>query len=207
LAGNGNMRLVSIGVVVTIFSASKSVRSLGYAFNTAYGIKERESHVHSMVFSFLFIIAAGIVVVLVVMFVALSKTFLTRIVELHNVPNAIMNMLGIWRWVTLAVILFFILAVMYKSVPDKKLRIRDIVPGTLLSMLGFFGLTVGFSIYVNHFMSNSAMYGTKGTVVLLMLWIYIASMILVLGAELNSALEIMPHKIKKRQGEEAHKEQ
>lgn len=194
---NQSVSLLSIGIIIVIFSASKSVRSLRYAFNTAYDVQEKERMFVNILLSMAFVIGAGVVLLLVVLFVTLSRDFLTEIVQVSNLSKWMVNMLSTWRWVTLCVILFLILALMYKTVPHKKVRFLAIIPGTLFALAGFLALTVGFSLYVNYFLRSSAFYGgTIGAMLLLMLWIYFASVILVMGAELNSALESMPRRAK-----------
>ena len=184
---NQSVSLLSIGIIIVIFSASKSVRSLRYAFNTAYDVQEKERMFVNILLSMAF----------VMLFVTLSRDFLTEIVQVSNLSKWMVNMLSTWRWVTLCVILFLILALMYKTVPHKKVRFLAIIPGTLFALAGFLALTVGFSLYVNYFLRSSAFYGgTIGAMLLLMLWIYFASVILVMGAELNSALESMPRRAK-----------
>ncbi len=181
--------LLSIGIVVVIFSASKSVRSLDFAINTAYGTTESKNVFKDFFYSMLFVIAAGITIVIVALFVTLSSDFLTEIIKVNHLSEFAVSVLGVCRWVMLVAILFFILAVVYKITPNKKVSAMSIFPGTTLATLGLILLTYGFSTYVDHFMRGSIFNGTIGVVVMLMLWIYFASVIIVLGAELNSTLE------------------
>lgn len=197
ISNNQSISVLSIGIIVTIFSASKSVRSLSYAINTAYGIHENKNPFFGIFLSMVFVIATGVVILIVTMFITLSRDFLMQIIKVNQISDMLVGALGIWRWVTLSVILFFILAMMYKLVPNKKIRFLSVIPGTIFAIAAFIGLTVGFSIYVNYFIRNSALYGTIGAVILLVLWMYLVSIILVLGAEINSAIEIMPRKFKK----------
>ena len=66
---------------------------------------------------------------------------------------------------------------------------KTVIPGTILAMVGFTALSLGFSTYVNYFLRFSVLYGSIGAVFLLMLWLYVAGIILVMGAELNSVTE------------------
>lgn len=198
ISQNQSMSLLSIGIVIAIFSASKAVRSLSYAINTAYGMRESENFLIDVISSMLYVIGAGIIVLIVSLFVTLSRDFLTEVIQVNHMSDMLVSMLNVWRWVTLCVILFLVLGLMYKMVPNKKVRFLSVIPGTVLALLGFLGLTIGFSLYVNYFLKSSIFYGSIGAIILLLLWIYIASIILVMGAELNSSLEQMPHHKKKK---------
>ena len=192
ISNNQSVSLLSIGIIVTIFSASKAVRAITRALNTAYGVEDRRSFVWEIVFSMLLILAVGVVCVLLIMVLAFSTNFVERLAQELNISFTLINIVDAWRWVTFAAVMFFVLSMMYKFMPTKKIRFREIIPGTLFSMAGFMALTVGFSVYVKYFMSNSALYGTIGSIILLMFWLYIVSMIIVVGAELNSVLSSMP---------------
>lgn len=193
---NQSVTLLSIAVIVVIFSASKAVRSLAFSINTAYSITETEHPIRNFFYSMLYVVAAGLVAVIIILFVTLSEEFLTQIVKITNISPFIITIFSIVRWVSLVAILFFILALMYKITPDKKVRLRYLFPGTVLATLGMIVLTYGFSIYVNYFVQSSVFNGTIGAVILLMLWVYLASIVIILGAELNSAVEEMSDKRK-----------
>lgn len=196
ISQNQSASLLSIGIIVMIFSASKSMRSLSYSINTAYEIEDRKGFFKDIFLSMLYIVAAGVILVMVVLFVTLSDRFLTEIIQVATLPAPISKAIAFGRWVIMIAILFLILSIMYKTVPNRKVRIKQTIPGTALAVLGFLVLTSGFSLYVNYFLKNSIFYGTIGAVILLMFWIYFASVILVMGAELNHIVEQMP--LKKR---------
>ena len=187
--------LLSIAVVVVIFSASKAVRSLAFSVNTAYDIKENKHPVRNFFYSMLYVIAAGIVAVIIILFITLSEEFLLEIIKITHISEFVITLLGICRWAALVAILFFVLALMYKITPDKKVAFRHILPGTVLATLGMLFLTYGFSAYVNYFAKSSVLSGTIGAVILLMLWVYFASVIIILGAELNCAIEEISRKV------------
>jgi len=188
ISTNSSLGLLSIGIIATVFSASKAVRALSRALNGAYGLKDRRSFFGEILFSMLLILVIGIVVVIMIILLAFSSDLVERIARGMEIPVSLINILDIWRWITLAAVMFFFISMMYKFVPRVKLKIRDIVPGTIFSMAGFLLLTAGFSVYVKYFMRSSAVYGTIGAVILLMFWLYIVSMIIVVGAEINGAL-------------------
>ncbi len=180
--------LLSFGIFLALFSASKSVRSLASAFNRAYDISQRRGFFAQIFFSMLFIFLFALIFLACVVLVAFGNDFVSKLIANIALAFAFVDLFSIWRWITTAVILFFTMSVIYKIIPSKKIKFSETIPGTLFSLAGFLLLTGGFSFYVNNIVSSSLFYGSVGAVILLMLWMYFAGIILILGAELNSII-------------------
>ena len=177
-------RLLSFGIAVSLFSSSKSVRSLMRAFDLAYGEARKRRFISSAVFSVLFVVISAILLVLCIIVIALGNSFFSNLFDISSrIP-----FLTLWRWTAMALAVFFTLAVVYKKLPSANVTFIDSLPGALFSLISFLIFTAAFSFYVNHIASSSVFYGTIGAVILFMLWMYIAAIILILGAELNCAV-------------------
>lgn len=198
ISNNRSVGLLSIGIVATVFSASKAVRALSRALNFAHGAKDKRSFFGEILFSMLLILAVGVMITVMIVIVAFSTDLVETVARGMRIPTMLINIVDAWRWVTFAAVMFFFLCLMYKFVPGVKLKFREVMPGTVFSMAGFLVLTVGFSAYVKYFMRNSALYGTIGTVIVLMFWLYVVSMIIVVGAEINGAIKAMPERMRKK---------
>ncbi len=180
--------LLSFGIFLALFSASKSVRSLNSAFNRAYHTEQTRGFFAQVLFSMIFILLFALIFLACVVLVAFGNDFVSKLIASLTLAFAFVDLFSVWRWITMAVILFFTMSVIYKIIPSKKIKFSETIPGTLFSIVGFLILTGGFSFYVNHIVSSSLFYGSVGAVMLLMLWMYFAGMILLLGAELNSIM-------------------
>ena len=71
---------------------------------------------------------------------------------------------------------------------DRKHRVRTVLPGVVLAMVVWLVVSIGFSVYVENFANYSVIYGTLGAVIVLLVWLYLTSFVLILGAEFNAAL-------------------
>jgi len=182
-------KLLSIGILLTLYSASRSVRSIEKAINAAYDIIEQRRFIRSTVLSMLFILFFGIVIIIVLLLSVVTKNILANIFFFFGISQQAVNLILFLKWAFIIISLFFTIASVYYFIPNKKIKIRSVLPGTILSMVCFAMLSIGFSIYVNNFARFSVLYGSIGALFLLMLWLYIAGIILVLGAELNAVLE------------------
>jgi membrane protein len=101
------------------------------------------------------------------------------------------------RWIIIVLLLFFGNAFIYKYAPHIREKWPLVSPGSLLSTILMLLTTVGFSFWVNHFSSYNKIYGSIGTVLIVMTIIYLNALILLIGFELNVSIEIL-----KNEGEE-----
>ena len=90
------------------------------------------------------------------------------------------------------------ISVIYKFSPSVKeginVAFKDTIPGSLFASLGLILFSMGFSYYVNNFANYSKTYGSIGGLIVLLVWIYSASIVIVLGAEVNATLLFMKNK-------------
>ena len=88
--------------------------------------------------------------------------------------------------------LIIIYTLLYKFIPPKDLKFRDVLPGSFFAALGSFLISQGFSLYTGHFGNYSALYGSIAGIIVFCTWMYLFSFIMVLGAEINACIyEIM----------------
>ena len=95
------------------------------------------------------------------------------------------------RWSVIILLLFFGNAFIYKYAPLIKEKWSLMSPGALLSTLLMLLTTLGFSYWVNHFSSYNKIYGSIGTVLVVMTLVYINALILLIGFELNVSIEVL----------------
>jgi membrane protein len=82
-----------------------------------------------------------------------------------------------------------ITATLYYFGPYRKQRWSAVWPGALLATLLWFGTTLGFGWYVRHMANYNVMYGSLGTGIALLVWMYLISLIAILGSEFNAECE------------------
>lgn len=101
-------------------------------------------------------------------------------------------LLGLWqylRFVPVGLLMFAALGTLYAAALDGRSPLRTILPGIITALISWMIVSAGFSFYVEHFANYSVIYGTLGAVIVLLMWLYITAVILIVGAELNAALQ------------------
>ena len=104
--------------------------------------------------------------------------------------------LQITRWVITIIIFFFAISFLYYLGPSKKQKFRFISAGATLSTLLIILLAIGFNYYIENFSRYNTLYGSIGTLIIIMLWIYFVAMVILIGFDLNASISNLK-KIKK----------
>jgi len=185
---NRNGGLLSIGILATVWSASKGMNALTKALNRSYFTEESRS----------FIVARGMSVVFTIMLIAVLVVALILPVFGEQIGMLVFSYLGLeegfiilWgslRWVIPPVLIFFVFSLVYWLVPDLKIRFKSVLPGSLFATIGWILTSLAFSYYVSNFGNYSSTYGSIGAIIVLMMWLYISAIILMLGGQLNAVM-------------------
>lgn len=193
--------LLWFGLVIGLFSASAAVMSLIDAINKAYHIRKQRNIIHNFIISISFMVLLGLTIPLTIILMSLGKEFMGWVnvkLGVEFIPVRLWNLL---RLGFVLLNLLGVVALIYYVIPNKKLRFVSILPGTVLSVLSCFVLTYFFSIYVQHSTRLSIVYGSIGTIIILMMWLYFLGIILLLGAELNAMIDDYQEHQRKRHTE------
>lgn len=116
----------------------------------------------------------------------LVELFARQIAGVLQLPSVSLTLA---RWPIAGALLLLATAFLYWAAPNADLKFKWVTPGSVLFAVGWLVATVVFAIYVEHFASYNATYGTLGGAVVLLVWFFLTGYILVLGAELNAIID------------------
>jgi membrane protein len=102
------------------------------------------------------------------------------------------------RWLVIILLIFLGISFIYKYAPSVKKRWNIVSPGSLLATFLMLATTIGFSFWVNHFGNYNKVYGSIGTVMVIMVLIELNSLILLIGFELNVSITSIQKKVAER---------
>ena len=187
---NQNSGLLSIGILGTIWSASKGVDALMKALNRAYDV-DGKAGIMNRIWSLMFTISLVAVFLIALVLPIFGHQIGHVIFEYLGVGESFEGIFNSIRWITPPALIFIVLTAMYWIVPntDPRLTILSVFPGAVFATIGWLILTYGFSFYISNFGNYSATYGSIGGVIILMLWLYFTGMILIFGGVLNATMQ------------------
>jgi membrane protein len=189
-----NGTLLSFGIIATVWSASNGLNAIIRALNKAYDVKESRSFIVARGMSILFTFAMIFVFVIALLLPVFGKhigLFLFTKLGLSSQFLAFWNMV---RWLLSALIIFIVFLVLYWIAPNKRFKCIDAVPGAVFSTISWLIVSSGFSFYVSNFGNYSAMYGSIGAVIVMMIWFYLSGIIILIGGEVNALSSFLKNK-------------
>lgn len=187
---NQNGGLLSIGIIGTIWSASRGVDALMKALNRAYDVDGRAGFINRSL-SLLFTVAFVVIILLALVFPIFGQQLSNLLFSYIGVENSLGSIWTFIRWLMPPLLILGVMILMYWIVPntDPRLKFISVIPGAIVATIGWLVLTYGFSFYINNFGNYSATYGSIGGVIILMLWLYFTGMILIFGGLINATMQ------------------
>lgn len=175
-----------ISLLVAMFVASKGVRGLILGLNIVYGEKERRGVIHKILV--VSALTVGLIVLTLVTIVFIAG--LPLVIGMLGLESILVSLISLLRWPVLVLVMMFVVAVLYRFAPYRRAPRWEwlsvgTVSATLLWLLG----SLGLSLYARYFANFSELYGSLGGVMVLLLWFWLSSFMVLVGAELNSEME------------------
>lgn len=180
-----NLGLLSFGFLLLIFFASNGMMGIMRSFNKNYiGFEKRTGFNTRIVAIKLTVINMSLILACLLLLIAQSA-----VLKLLGIRSEfVLTVIGIFRWLFIVSLIFYAIAFIYKYAPAIQKRWKLFSPGAILATFLSILTTLGFSIFVNNFGKYNALYGSIGTVIVLMIIIYINSLVLLIGYELNVSI-------------------
>ena len=185
-----NTGLLGASVLLTIWTASSGFRAVLKGVDKAYNIKENRGFIKRSIISYISTILLALTIIVTLALLVFGE-IIGNYFLLHK-RNSIL-IIFIWnlfRYGLILIVLIFILAIIYKFAPSKKIKWREAFPGAIITTFGWLIISVAFSFYINNFNNYSKFYGSLAAVFILMIWLFLTSMIFLFGLEVNSVLSI-----------------
>ncbi len=199
--------IFSFGFLLVMFYASNAMMGVIRTFDKS--IEEKKAYfMHQRWRAIRLTFLLMILVVVSVSLLLLGKNELIYV--LQNIFHIGRSDRIVWwngtRWITIITLLYFGIAFIYKYAPSLKKRWKLISPGAILATALTLLTTLLFSYWVNNFAAYDKVYGSIGTVLILMLLIYLNSLILLIGFELNVSITVLTRQAMERQAKEEREE-
>lgn len=184
-----NSQFFSYGLAATIWVASSGFVSLMESLSLAYGVKETRGFWKKRIIA---IIATAVGAVFAILSFGLLTFGHDVAVAISPHLQKILPFAFPWelaRWTVTLVLMILGLDMVNYFLPNVRHRWRWLTPGTVFMVLGLIAATTGFGYYVSHFANYPRYYGAMAGFIILVMVIYIASLVLLIGAEIDSVRE------------------
>jgi len=154
-----------------------------HSFKTRSWIDQRKISIVLLLMVIMMIATAGFLVIF-------GKMLVNRLVTLHMIQrNLVIYIIIFLKWLLIVLLLFLAISCLYYFAPARRDEFRFFSPGSILATCLFILTSLGFSAYVNNFGQYNKLYGSIGTLMVILLWLYLNSIAILIGFELNVSIK------------------
>ncbi len=185
---NKSLGFLVLSFIFTLWTSSRGIRSLIRWMNKSYNVKETRSFVKVFIISFIFTVSILVLIfssIILLIYGELIGYFIFNLIGLNHVFIYIWNIL---RYMVGVSTLIIILINLYKYTPNKKIKTKDVIPGSIIATLVWLFISFFYSYYTNNYSNYEVIYGSIGGIIVLITWLYLSSWSILIGLEVNVRL-------------------
>lgn len=181
--------LLSFGFLAALFFSHNGISSLIDAFNASYHTFETRSFVAQHLIALLLTFILPLLLTFGIILLFFGQIGLSLLVEYEWLQvNLTYYLIVISRWIVIVALFFFSIAFLFYLAPAKRTKFRFISTGATMATVFMLISSLGFSYFVNNFGQYNTLYGSIGSLLALMAWIYFNAIGLIVGFDLNASI-------------------
>lgn len=188
VGSNSNVRLLMFGLVFSIYFPMRAANTLMRSVRTAYHLGPPRHAAAHLIRTLAYTVLLLSTLVLTLTLMSVSNTVLQYAVEHFYLPPFVAELWATLRFPLAAVTACFALLALYAITQDTHQPWRNLLPGVLASLAAWMVLSWIYAIYMENIANYSLLYGSIGTAMALLVWMYMSATALIMGAELNGTL-------------------
>lgn len=179
---------LTVGILVAAFFASNGIEALRVSLNRAYRVKETRSIVYLRTQSVAFVIIATIGFIIVSALLVFAPLAATLLRETVPWVRTYMAAITFWRITVASLVIVFALTAVHLWLPAGRRRFKDILPGLAFTLVSWVLGSTMFAAYLGRFSTYAATYAGLASIMIALVFLYIVSVIFIMGGELNAAI-------------------
>ncbi|MBX3584355.1 MAG: YihY/virulence factor BrkB family protein [Rhizobiaceae bacterium] len=180
--------LLTYGVVLAAFFASNGIEALRTSLNRAYRVTETRSFVFRRLQSLAFVFIATVGCVVISVLLVFAPLIVRVLVANFEWLEPYLGTITVWRFAIASTVIVLGLIAVHVWLPAGRRRFVDIVPGIIFTLIGWLVGSTVFASYIDNFSSYVTTYAGLASIMVAVVFLYIISMVFILGGELNAAI-------------------
>jgi len=183
--------LLGTGLIAVIWTASAYVGSFFRASATIWGVERRPAW-RAWPIRMALTVGILILISMALLLIALTGQFAKSLGDELGIGDTMLDVYGVAKWPALLVVVTFAVGILYRTSPSGERTATDwrvLTPGGAAAVVVWMVVSVGFEVYVNAFASYDTTYGALGTTIAGLIWLWLTNLTLLMGVELDAALE------------------
>lgn len=181
--------LLSVGFILALYFSTNGISAMITAFNQSYFTIEKRNFIKQRLVAIMLIMILTSLLFTAVALIIFGKMLLAYLVSYDVITNtATLYIFQISKWLIIILMFYFSISFLYFMGPSRKTKWRFRSAGSTLATVLTIVVSLGFAYFVNHFGQYNKLYGSIGSLIVIMLWIYFNSIIILIGFELNASI-------------------
>ena len=177
-----------VGAALALWGASRGAIGLMTALNTIFGKKETRSWVRRQIIAIAVTLGVAVLIVIALGLLVAGPFVGHFIADRFGLGDAFDVGWGIARWVGAGLLVMLVWAILYKFLANTDAPFRIFTPGAFIGVVAWLGISAAFGLYLSHFNSYEATYGTLGGAIIFLTWLWLSNITLLAGAEINDVI-------------------
>ncbi len=183
-----NATLLTVGAVVTILSSSSGINAVRKGLYKAYR-KFEDRHIWQViVVNLISTIGLALILFITIIFLVSGEVIGEQVFKLFSISSSFEIVWNLIRLLVPLITMAAVFTILYLLIPYRKVRIIEILPGTIFTMVGWVTISLLFSFFVNNFTNYANVYGSISGIILLLVWLNLSCLFLLLGGEINASV-------------------
>lgn len=183
--------LLSFSLVLALWSGSNAMMQIIQVMNRAFNLEDKRNFLVKRVLSVLYTVLLAVMILVTLLGPIFGDTIIGALFSIIGVQPFLATL---WAWMkrlipVITLILGF--ALMYRFAPgfprEKSISFREALIGAAAASIGWLVASFGFSYYVNNFGNYANTYGSLGGIIVLLIWLYLTSIMILIGAEISAS--------------------
>tara|TARA_B110000196_G_scaffold253440_1_gene223112 strand:- start:270 stop:1169 length:900 start_codon:yes stop_codon:yes gene_type:complete len=188
IVNNPRGGLLSVGFVLALYFSTNGVSALIEAFNSSFHIRESRSFLYQRFISLVLTLILSVMLIFTISTLIFGKSYLGSLLADGTISTEYLYLFSFLRWFIMFTFLLFGISLLFYLAPNLQVRWKLFSPGTIFSSLFIIITSIIFSFYINNFAQYNQIYGSIGTLIIILLWMYFNSIILLTGFEINASI-------------------
>lgn len=188
VGANSDVRMLLFGLFFSIYFPMRATNSLMRSVRTAYHLGPPRRPIGHLLKTLLYTVLLILTIAVTLTLLSVSETALNYGMAHFGLPPFVASLWNKLRFPVVAAAAFFAIFGLYALTQDARQPWRNIWPGALCSLAAWMLLSLLYTLYVDNIANYSLLYGSIGTVIVLLIWLYVSAATLIMGAELNGTL-------------------
>lgn len=180
--------LLSFGFIMALYFSTNSVNSLMEAFNSSIHIKESRSAWKQRLIALNLTVILAIMLIIAIGLIVFTQIAQSYLIEWGILEPSSITLIKFGKWIVLLSLLFFGISTLFQFGPAQKTDWKFFSPGAILATFFIVITSVGFGYYIENFSQYNRLYGSIGTLIIVLLWLYFNAIVMLIGFELNTSI-------------------